>query len=284
MSRFKKVRNHEELNALIDTITKNKKILKNRVDEEVFGKETAKQETAKTQAPVVAELQNVIKKIDTVLQPAITNAITDTSQQTQNILNQLLTTINNNTTLFKKIRRSVIHYGNQIGNEIIDSNTALKNEITVLSQQLGYDGNTTTLAASIGAIADMLNTSPDNVISLMKQNITTSQQIITAIGGLKASAGPSIIPSSQQQPPSSGSTPVSTSQILNQINQLQPVPVITTTTNTTNTKTLTTTTTTGPAVTPTGVDANAPTTSTSTATQVDVDEQAIRAEEQLQKI
>lgn len=197
MSRFKRVRTKAELDALINTVTKNKQKLQNEVTEEVVGKEVAKQvakQGAQAQAsPITAELQNVVKKIDEVLnttqmvdkvpgKPWLGQTDTfidpDTGKQKKeqkNLLTNITNAIKNNRKIFKKVLKEIVTENKNIITALGEN----KQGVTDLAIALGTDINS--MIATIGTISAVLNSNPDNVISLLKSNIKETKNVTKEI-------------------------------------------------------------------------------------------------------
>ena len=215
MSRFKKVRSKAELDNLINTLTKNRKILQDEVTSEVVGKEFAKQGAQEQASPITAELQKVVKKIDDVLNPTqMKNKVTDKpwlgqepeteynentaerKEVSKNLLQGILKAIKKDRPLFKQIVESIEGAPGKEGikNMLADIqvNTAqidtVGDEIKNLGTALHNDLYNVTLGVTF--ISKLLHTEPENVISLLKDNLGESKKLLAVVGNLRASAGP----------------------------------------------------------------------------------------------
>lgn len=228
MSRFRRVRTKAELDALINTVTKNKQKLQNEVTEEVVGKEFAKQGAQAQASPITAELQNVIKKIDEVLSPTqledrvpgkpwlgkteSTKVDKDTGER-KKVVKSILQAMKKNKTLFKEIidsyqievapgdiRNFFQEAYETLGN--IQINTAdieeVKTAVDNLSTTLHND--VTDVALTTGFISKLLKTEPENVIDLLKSNLAESKKLVSLVGNLRAAAGPQDLGGSPPKP------------------------------------------------------------------------------------
>lgn len=71
MSRFVQVKNPDEVNCLIDEVTKNKHILRNEIQADQLGKEFAQKEQLKTQKPVLEGLEAIKSSLQDVISPVV---------------------------------------------------------------------------------------------------------------------------------------------------------------------------------------------------------------------
>ena len=74
MSSFHRVRSKEELDKLIDEVMKNKKILTDKVTEDVVGAQFSQADTIKTQKPIIEGLDKITAKLDERLAPIVNDA------------------------------------------------------------------------------------------------------------------------------------------------------------------------------------------------------------------
>lgn len=114
MSRFRQVRSKKELDDLISAVTKDKKKIKEEIDDTVVGKEFSKQQNAVSQAPVLAGLEGVAKRIEEIFNPAVTEELVGGKPELG--------------TRIKKTPGGDIVRINKIQQLLVD-NTALSNEI-----------------------------------------------------------------------------------------------------------------------------------------------------------
>lgn len=213
MARFMKVRNKSELDALINTVTKNKNILKQEITEEALGKEMAAAEAKKQQAPITEELQNVVKKFDSLFsETAATQPHSFTKPQTRNILQDTLIAIQNNAPLFKEITKQIRKSNNDQIQQLAKNNTLIK-ELTKKMNLVQRNINQTTLktidvVTTIETLSNILETDNNEILRLLQENVNAGTEIVTE---LKASAGPHDLNRNDKRPPSSGSSPTYTS-------------------------------------------------------------------------
>jgi len=71
MSRFIKVKNVDEVNRLIDEVTKNKQILRNEIQADQLGKEFAAKEQQKAQKPILEGLEAIKSSLQDVISPVV---------------------------------------------------------------------------------------------------------------------------------------------------------------------------------------------------------------------
>lgn len=198
MSRFKKVRSKAELDNLINTLTKNRKILQDEVTSEVVGKEFAKQGAQEQASPITAELQKVVKKIDQVLNPTQmknkvpgkpwlgeepeTEVDKDTGERRnveKNLLNSVLQAIKNNHDVFAPLLKQ-IHQTSMHGNfAVMQGLSENKAEISSLSTKLKTD--LSGINNTVQLISDVLNVKPDEILNLLKRNLKESRDIVIAV-------------------------------------------------------------------------------------------------------
>jgi hypothetical protein len=207
MSRFVKVRTKDELDKLINTITKNKTKLKKQVDDEVVGKEFAKQGAAEQQSPVLAGLKDVVNKIDSVLTEPSTDPNEIDSKGKPKQINLLVKFLKDNKSFTAELKQA-----------LVDNRIELQNQ---LQEMLNNDANANSLVAKLSKLSEATNTEIYdvwNAVNTVSQTISLTEQRssqllfdnleetkkLFALLGMKASAGPQSLP---QPPPGSPGTP-----------------------------------------------------------------------------
>jgi len=213
MSSFRRVRSHEELNKLIDSFEKNRKILKDQVDEESLSAQAAQHDYAKQQAPTLKGLEAISQKIDERLAPAVLDAqgkpVLDDKKQPVRI------------DLMSEIYKGLLGQSNE-------SILRLLKEIKPITEKIAKatndsDGRLVGTLRAISELKTFTGQKQDDIIKELKgMNVQEIKALLQQLVTLRASAGPASLPGGPQQPPAPGAAPKTTGD---------PQPSITTSSN-----------------------------------------------------